>query len=89
MNESNDIKFAGDIGRLEGKLDSVVSMVGELKGSFETMEKGRLSKLEVQFATLYAELSVTARNSAAVWAVAASVIASIISALSIYFIKGI
>ncbi len=46
------------IGRLEGKVDLVVSMVAELRNSFEKMEQGRLSTLEVKVANLIGRLTV-------------------------------
>lgn len=62
------------LGRLEGKVDSIVNMmqgmqgeVTSLRNDFGTMEKGRLSRLEVQFATISTEVGVKARSQA-IWA---------------------
>lgn len=75
------------IGRLEGKLDSVISLVGDLKGAFEQMEKGRLSVLEISFATLKTEIEVKARWSAMLMSMIISILVSVISATVIFFIK--
>jgi len=72
------------IGRLEGKLDLVIDNVAFLKTSFETMEKGRLSKLEVVFATLQTEVNLKARNTAFYTGIIASIISSIVSAVVLY-----
>ena len=69
------------IGRLEGKMDSLIVAVGSLQGAFDTMEKGRLSVLEVKFATLHTEVTTKAKSSAALWAVAASVVSSFVAAI--------
>lgn len=71
------------LGRVEGKLDSAISIIGDLRAAFDQLEKRRLSRLEVQFATFSTEVATKARNWAALWAIAASVIASVVSAIII------
>ena len=74
------------IGRLEGKLDSVITIVGSLKEAFDSLEKGRLSKLEVAFATLETQVSLKAQDSAKSSAMIYSIVASIISSVLAAFI---
>ena len=86
------------IGRLEGKVDGIVGDIktisdsmNALKSSFDVLEKGRLSNLEVSFASLQAEVQVKAKNTA-LWAGAIiSVSVSVVSGVLIYIItrKGI
>ena len=68
----NDENFERALGRLEGKMDSMVASVNALAASFESLEKGRLSRLEIAFATLKgettAESTSTARWTSAIWA---------------------
>lgn len=71
------------LGRVEGKLDSTISMLADLKAGFDQLEKGRLSRLEVQFATLSTEMASKARNWAALWAIAASIVSSVVAAILI------
>ncbi len=40
------------LGRLEGKMDLMCTSVNNLAASFENLEKGRLSRLEISFAEL-------------------------------------
>ena len=40
------------LGRVEGKLDLLVSSVSDLSGAFKTLEAGRLSALETKVAGL-------------------------------------
>lgn len=48
------------IGRLEGKLDSLISTVSSLKQSFDTLEAGRLSALEKQVAQITTKIAIIA-----------------------------
>ena len=80
------------IGRIEGKLDSAivaVSQVGgevkSLRDDFATMEKGRLSRLEVSFASLETTVNLKAKNTAMFWGTIMSIIASIVSAILVSF----
>ncbi len=69
------------IGKIEGKLDAVVAAVHEMKSSFDSLENGRLSRLEIAFATLQAETTMRAKT-VAIWiASGVSIAVSLISAL--------
>ena len=48
------------ISRLEGKLDSLIIKVDDLAHAFQTLEAGRLSSLEKDFAELSGRLQVAA-----------------------------
>ena len=79
-----------NIGRLEGKMDSVLTMISEVKGDvtslrndFGTMEKGRLTALEVKFATLTTEITTKAKNMAIYVGIAVSIVSSVVSAVVI------
>lgn len=81
------------IGRLEGKLDSAILAMGGIRGEvkslrndFMHMEKGRLSKLEVGFATLETTVQIKARSSAIIWAIGASIFTSVVSGITIALI---
>lgn len=81
------------LGRVEGKLDSVITEIGHARGEvkslrddFGSMEKGRLSTLEVRYATLETTVSLKAKNSAMVWAAVMSIAASVVAALVIRFL---
>lgn len=56
--ETQDIAMS--IGRLEGKMDLVVSDMGALKGAFQTLEAGRLSRLETKVAELVVKVGLIA-----------------------------
>lgn len=45
------------IGKLEGKMDLMVSSMQELTAAFANLEKGRLSTLEINFAKMQTELA--------------------------------
>lgn len=74
------------IGRLEGKLDSVIKLVGDLGASFDAMEKGRLSRLEVQFATLNTEVEAKAKLSSIWYAALMSIFSAVISGTILFFV---
>ncbi len=46
------------IGRLEGKMDSLIISTNALASSFKTLEEGRLSTLEREFAFLTGKITV-------------------------------
>ena len=75
------------IGRLEGKLDSVISLVADIKGAFEKMEKGRLSVLEISFATLKTEVEVKTRSSAVIISAVISILVGVSSSFIIFWLK--
>ena len=54
------------VGKLDGKLDMVVSSMTALAASFENLEKGRLSKLEIAFASSIGEAQANAKTTA-IW----------------------
>lgn len=86
--EPQDIVYR--LGEVGGKLDSAINAIGivgseikSLRDDFQTMEKGRLSRLEVTFATLETTVSLRAKNSAIVWAAGMSVVTSVVTAVLI------
>lgn len=86
--EPQDIVYR--LGEVGGKLDSAINAIGivgseikSLRDDFQTMEKGRLSRLEVTFATLETTVSLRAKNSAIVWAGGMSVVTSVVTAVLI------
>lgn len=46
------------IGRLEGKIDLIIDTMDKLKDAFETLESGRLSTLEKDFANLGGKITI-------------------------------
>mgnify|MGYP001585274017 CR=1 FL=1 len=82
-----------DIGRLEGMMAAIHSLVSETRGDvkslrndFMEMEKGRLSRLEVAFATVQTEVSLKARNTAVWFALVSSIAASVITGTILFLI---
>lgn len=75
-------EFNRSIGRLEGKLDSMVSSVQALSSSFENLEKGRLSRLEIAFAEIKTEVNDKSRNTS-FWT---SAVVSVVMAVLIAFL---
>lgn len=80
-------------GKMEGKIDGLTTHVTDLKGSimslqqdFQTMEKGRLTQLEVKFATLSTEVAYSAKNISFYTAIAASVASSVVAGVILYFL---
>lgn len=55
-----EVNIDRSIGRLEGKMDLVLDSVTKLQGAFETLEAGRLSKVEQQVAGLIVRVSLLA-----------------------------
>lgn len=86
MAADNNMDLERSMGRLEGKLDSIVNIVADLKGAFETMEKGRLSRLEVAFNTLQTEIAVKSKNTTIVWSAVISVATSVAAAVVIHLL---
>lgn len=74
------------LGAVEGKMDLVVSSIAALKESFDQMEKGRLSRLEVAFATLDTEVGTKAKNSAMWYSASMSVLGSVVSGVILYLL---
>lgn len=75
------------LGSLEGKMDMMVSAMNGLAASFDSLEKGRLSRLEIAFATLKAETTTEAalqsRRVAVFTSAAVSIIVAIVAAVII------
>ena len=84
--ESINNETLKSIGRLEGKMDMLVASMSGLAQSFDNLEKGRLSRLEIAFASLQAEAKQDARHISSWTSSIISVIISVISALIIYFL---
>jgi len=87
--ESPDIIFK--LGEISGKLDStgaaVISVGNEVKSlrdDFNTMEKGRLTRLEVSFKSLETQVETRAKSSGFWYAIFASASASVISGIVLY-----
>lgn len=74
------------IGSMEGKLDLAINMLARLDSSFHALESGRLSKLEVDFATLHTNVASKARNQAIVISIIASIIGSVASGLILFLL---
>lgn len=72
------------LGRLEGKMDSVMSTVTALAASFENLEKGRLSNLEIAFAKIQTEVSERSRSTAVL---TSSIVSLIVAVLGYLFTK--
>ena len=60
QNQTSGNSVERSIGRLEGKIDLVIQEVSGLKVSFNTLEEGRVSTLERNFANLTGKLSMIA-----------------------------
>jgi hypothetical protein len=54
----DDSDINRSIGRLEGKLDSLVTSVNTLASSFKSLEEGRLSQLEREFSLLTGKITI-------------------------------
>ena len=65
-NQTQEASFERALGRLEGKMDAMVSSVNALASSFESLEKGRLSRLEIKVAEIVTETGSKSRN-VALW----------------------
>ena len=48
------------IGELKGEMKNVVSELSAMRNAFDNLEKGRLSRLEIQFANLIGKLTIIA-----------------------------
>lgn len=60
----NQESIERSLGRVEGKLDSLIVTVTHLSNSFQQLESGRVSALESGYATLKAESTSQAKNTA-------------------------
>jgi len=82
------------IGRVEGKLDAMSIEISQLnqemkslRAAFDILEQGRLSGLEVQFATLNAQVAVRAKTTALWTSAVISGSITILTSIVIYIIK--
>ena len=75
------------IGRLEGKIDSLGLTITELKNAFDSLEKGRLSTLEINFAKFYTEIHTKAKNTAMWISALVAIVVSVVSAMIIYSLQ--
>lgn len=75
------------LGRLEGKMDSMVSSMNHLTSAFDNLEKGRLSTLEINFAKMQVEVFERAKSSSIWTSAITSVIVTVIASLIVYLIK--
>ena len=81
MPKSNGLERS--IGRLEGKVDALITEVKDLKKSFNTLEEGRVSTLEHDFAKLYTEVKIKAKNTAMWMSAIISIGVSVLTAVLI------
>ena len=58
MLEEMQASVERSIGRLEGKMDYAINELSELKIAFNSLEAGRLSRLERDFANLVGKMTV-------------------------------
>lgn len=82
------------IGRLEGKVDgmsvnvqNIDQSMKDLRASFDTLEAGRLTGLEISFASLKAKTQAESRNTALIFAGMISLVISIISIVIGYYLR--
>ena len=82
------------LGRIEGSLTEIkndIKLIRDdhkgLRSEFQTLEAGRLTRLESQFAVQQAEMGIKAKNVAMVWSAITAIFVSVISAIIIYFLK--
>lgn len=85
MNEENTSTIERSIGKLEGKMDMMVSSMNALSASFDSLEKGRLSRLEINFAELNTNVQDKAKNTALWTSGIVTLIVSTVIALVIHF----
>lgn len=82
----NTSSFERALGRLEGKMDSMVSSVQALSASFESLEKGRLSRLEIRVAEIVTETGQRTRNTASWVAALVALLVAVIPQIIFYYI---
>lgn len=79
--------FERALGRLEGKMDSMVNSVNALASSFESLEKGRLSRLEIKVAEIVTESNQKTKNTASWVAALVALLVAVIPQLIFFLIK--
>ena len=85
--ENNNNEFERSLGRLEGKMDSMTEVMTRLANSFDNLEKGRLSTLEINFAKFYTEINTKAKNAAFWTSAITAIFVSVVSAIIVYLLK--
>jgi hypothetical protein len=85
MPEQQDLERS--LGRLEGKMDSMVASMNHLASAFDNLEKGRLSTLEINFARMQVEVYDRAKSSSMWTSAIISLIISTFSGLMVYLLK--
>jgi len=93
-NLNNDLSVARSLGRIEGGISEVKTELRllrddhvKLRQEFSSLEAGRLTKLESQFAISQAEMHVKAKNTAIYWSIISSIITGIIIAGILNYLK--
>ena len=82
------------IGRIEGSLVEIKNDIklmredhARLRSEFQTLEAGRLTRLESAFALSEAAIHTKSKNTAIIWSAIVSIITAIITAFIIHFFK--
>ena len=90
----NQFEVQRSLGRIEGGLTEIKSDIklmredhAGLRGEFQKLEAGRLTRLESQFAVSQAEMHAKAKSTAMWWSMATAVIISVLSAIIINFLN--
>lgn len=88
-----DYEVQRSLGRIEGGITEIKSEVKlmrddhtRLRQEFSSLEAGRLTRLESQFAVHQAEMSVKAKNTAIIYSTVIGIISSVATAIIINFI---
>ena len=85
MPEAPDLERS--LGRLEGKMDSMVASMNHLASAFDNLEKGRLSTLEINFAKMQVEVYDRAKSSSMWTSAIVSIIVTVVATIIVYLIK--
>lgn len=83
--ENQNNEFERSLGRLEGKMDSMTEVMTRLANSFDNLEKGRLSTLEINFAKFYTEINTKAKSIAIIYSIVSAILVSVITAFIIKY----
>lgn len=81
MSKENNLERS--IGKLEGKMDAMIATMERLASSFDNLEKGRLSTLEINVAKMQTEVSEKSRSTALWTAGTVSIIVGVAVAIVI------
>ncbi len=89
----NEYEVQRSLGRIEGGITEVKNEIrliredhAQLRSEFQSLEAGRLTKLESEFATTQAVTHAKAKNTAIIYSSVTGIIASIITALALSFL---